>query len=163
MGVKAEAIPADTDVHHIVLEDWARMEDARGVLFVSMPTLLDPSLAPEGHHIVHAFTPDWVDAWQGMSVEEYEVGRAGLNLPVCCAVLRCAALRWVSLCCAMLLCCGNGLSHLGHMEVVPKAWPLLAAAVSYICGQGQLGIHRNGLLVACRLRRSGWRMRSASD
>jgi prolycopene isomerase len=76
MGVKAEAIPADTDVHHIVLEDWARMEDARGVLFVSMPTLLDPSLAPEGHHIVHAFTPDWVAAWQGMSVEEYEVGLA---------------------------------------------------------------------------------------
>lgn len=33
---------------------------------------LDPSLAPEGRHIVHAFTPDWIDAWQGLSPEEYE-------------------------------------------------------------------------------------------
>jgi prolycopene isomerase len=25
---------------------------------------LDPSLAPAGRHIIHAFTPDWIDAWQ---------------------------------------------------------------------------------------------------
>jgi phytoene dehydrogenase-like protein len=25
---------------------------------------LDPSLAPPGKHIIHAFTPDWIDAWQ---------------------------------------------------------------------------------------------------
>ena len=29
-----------------------------------MPTLLDPSLAPPGRHIVHAFTPDWIESWQ---------------------------------------------------------------------------------------------------
>lgn len=40
------------------------MEASRGVLFVSMPTLLDPSLAPAGRHIVHAFTPEWMDDWQ---------------------------------------------------------------------------------------------------
>jgi hypothetical protein len=28
------------------------------------PPRLDPSLAPPGRHIVHAFTPDWVDSWQ---------------------------------------------------------------------------------------------------
>jgi len=40
------------------------MEDAKGTLFVSIPTLLDPSLAPEGCHIFHAFTPEWVDDWK---------------------------------------------------------------------------------------------------
>jgi prolycopene isomerase len=39
MGVKADVIPPDTDVHHIVIEDWKTMEDPRGTLFVSMPTL----------------------------------------------------------------------------------------------------------------------------
>ena len=37
-----------------------------------MPSLLDPSLAPDGRHIVHAFTPDWIDAWQDLSPDEYE-------------------------------------------------------------------------------------------
>eukprot|EP00955_Chlamydomonas_euryale_P029461 310678-Chlamydomonas_euryale.AAC.1 len=52
------------------------MEDARGTLFLSMPSLLDPSLAPDGHHIVHAFTPDWIDAWSGLSPDEYERAKA---------------------------------------------------------------------------------------
>lgn len=41
-----------------------RMEEAHGTLFVSLPSLLDPTLAPPGRHIVHAFTPDYIDAWQ---------------------------------------------------------------------------------------------------
>lgn len=40
-------------------------------VFVSIPTLLDPSLAPPGHHIVHAFTPSWVQDWQLRSQAEY--------------------------------------------------------------------------------------------
>ena len=50
--------------HHIVLEDWSKLEEPRGTLFVSIPTLLDPSLAPEGCHIFHAFTPEWLDTWK---------------------------------------------------------------------------------------------------
>ncbi|GAX80222.1 hypothetical protein CEUSTIGMA_g7660.t1 [Chlamydomonas eustigma] len=73
LGVKADVLPPGTDCHHIILEDWDQLEKARGTLFISMPSLLDPSLAPEGHHIVHAFTPDWIDAWQGLSPEEYNM------------------------------------------------------------------------------------------
>ena len=47
------------------------MEDEQGVIFVSMPSLLDPGLAPEGHHIVHTFTPSSMEAWQGLSPTEY--------------------------------------------------------------------------------------------
>ena len=72
LGVRAEVLPPGTDCHHVILEDWDAMEDSRATLFLSMPTLLDPSLAPAGRHIVHAFTPDWIDAWQDLSPDEYE-------------------------------------------------------------------------------------------
>ena len=57
LGVRADLIPSGTHCHHLLLEDWEQMEDEQGVIFVSMPSLLDPDLAPQGHHIVHAFTP----------------------------------------------------------------------------------------------------------
>jgi prolycopene isomerase len=37
---------------------------------------LDPSLAPPGKHIVHAFTPDWIDSWSSLSPEAYEAEKA---------------------------------------------------------------------------------------
>jgi prolycopene isomerase len=72
IGVKASVLPAGTECHHILLEDWQKMELAAGTIFVSIPTLLDPDLAPTGYQIVHAFTPDWIDNWQGLSPREYE-------------------------------------------------------------------------------------------
>ena len=73
LGVDAAAIPPDTDCHHILLEDWNRMEEASGTIFVSIPTLMDPDLAPQGHHILHTFTPSWMADWQGLSQKDYEV------------------------------------------------------------------------------------------
>jgi phytoene dehydrogenase-like protein len=49
-----------------------RMEDAHGTLFVSLPSVLDPSVAPAGQHVVHAFTPDWIDDWKGLPPDVYE-------------------------------------------------------------------------------------------
>jgi prolycopene isomerase len=72
LGVKANVIPPDTDCHHILLEDWADMEKSEGTIFVSIPTLLDPSLAPSNHHIVHTFSPSWMQEWEGLSASEYE-------------------------------------------------------------------------------------------
>ena len=71
LGVKAEAIPDGTHVHHLLLEDWSAMEAEQGTAFVSIPTLLDPSLAPAGHHIVHTFTPSSMEHWQGLSPSAY--------------------------------------------------------------------------------------------
>ncbi len=47
------------------------MEDPEGTIFVSIPTLLDPSLAPEGYHIIHTFTPSWMADWEDLSPTEY--------------------------------------------------------------------------------------------
>jgi prolycopene isomerase len=72
LGVKACAIPAQTRCHHVLLEDWEAMEQSLGTVFVSIPTLLDPTLAPPERHIVHAFTPSWLAEWQGLSPSAYE-------------------------------------------------------------------------------------------
>ncbi len=71
MGVEAHVLPPGTDCHHILLENWQQMEEEEGTIFVSIPTLLDPDLAPEGYHIIHSFTPSWLKDWQGLSPEEY--------------------------------------------------------------------------------------------
>lgn len=63
------------DCHHIMLDDWDEIETARdgkGTLFVSIPTVLDKSVAPPGMHILHVFTPSWMEEWQGLSSGDYK-------------------------------------------------------------------------------------------
>lgn len=72
IGIKADVLPPGSECHQIIVEDWERMEDPYGTLFVSIPSLLDPSLCPEGTHTFHAFTPDWIDNWSGLERPEYE-------------------------------------------------------------------------------------------
>nr|WP_306441589.1 carotenoid isomerase [Halomicronema hongdechloris] len=73
LGIDADILPANVDCHHILLEDWQAMAASGGTLFVSIPTGLDPSLAPPGRHILHAFTPSWLSQWQGLAPSEYQV------------------------------------------------------------------------------------------
>ena len=72
LGVKADLLPAGTECHHILLENWDDLEKEQGTVFVSIPTLLDPSLAPPDHHIIHAFTPSWLEHWQDLSPKDYQ-------------------------------------------------------------------------------------------
>ena len=76
LGVEASVIPEGCHCHHLLLEDWSAMEDEQGVIFVSIPTLLDPSLAPEGRHIVHTFTPSDIKAWSKLSPADYKAKKA---------------------------------------------------------------------------------------
>ncbi len=71
LGVRADVVPPQSHVHHLLLEDWKSMEAEQGTVFVSMPSLLDPSLAPAGHHIVHTFTPSSMESWQGLTPQAY--------------------------------------------------------------------------------------------
>ncbi len=72
MGVQASVLPSTTECHHILLEDWEKMTVPGGTIFVSIPTLLDPDLAPAGYHVMHVFTPQWFADWQGLSVKDYQ-------------------------------------------------------------------------------------------
>jgi len=71
LGVEADCIPAGSHCHHLILEDWQDMEAEQGTAFLSIPTLLDPALAPAGRHIVHAFTPSSMDQWQQLGPSAY--------------------------------------------------------------------------------------------
>ncbi|XP_027173138.1 prolycopene isomerase, chloroplastic isoform X2 [Coffea eugenioides] len=73
VGIKAEILPPDTDCHHFVLEDdWKNLENSYGSIFLSIPTVLDSSLAPEGRHILHIFTTSSIEDWEGLSRKDYE-------------------------------------------------------------------------------------------
>jgi prolycopene isomerase len=76
LGIDAAVVPEGFHCHHLLLERWEEMEAEQGVVFVSMPTLLDPSLAPQGRHILHSFTPSSMAHWQGLSPSAYAAKKA---------------------------------------------------------------------------------------
>ena len=71
LGVEKSLIRNDFNCHHIIVENWDELENEKGVIFVSIPTLLDSSIAPEGKHIIHAFTPSSIEEWENLSRKEY--------------------------------------------------------------------------------------------
>ncbi len=71
LGVTKNLIDKDFNCHHIIVDNWNELENEKGVIFISIPTLLDSSLAPEGKHIIHAFTPSSIDKWENLSREDY--------------------------------------------------------------------------------------------
>jgi prolycopene isomerase len=62
-GIRADVVPADFSTHHIVVDDWSRMRDEAGTIFVSMPSIHDPSLAPDDHHVLHCFASHRAASW----------------------------------------------------------------------------------------------------
>ena len=49
---------ASLPIHHVWVGDWRRGIGAeRNMVVLSMPSSPDPSLAPEGHHVLHGYTP----------------------------------------------------------------------------------------------------------
>lgn len=58
----------------ILQDDWTNLEKPYGSIFLSIPTVLDSSLAPEGHHILHIFTTSSIEDWEVKSVHSPSVG-----------------------------------------------------------------------------------------
>lgn len=69
LGIEASGLPSDLECHHLILNDWSMGISApQNVCIVSIPTVFDSSLAPPGHHVVHAYTAgnEPYDVWKGM-------------------------------------------------------------------------------------------------
>ena len=64
LGVDANVVPEGTPVHSVVVpryfDNW---REARPVI-VSIPTLVDPSLAPAGKHVVIVMSPEKAYGWE---------------------------------------------------------------------------------------------------
>jgi phytoene dehydrogenase-like protein len=80
-GIDAEGLPevpsADFPAQWAVIKDWdlpEGVEAPRNIVLCSMPSLIDPTLAPEGKHVLHAYVPatePYAD-WAGMDRQSPE-------------------------------------------------------------------------------------------
>jgi len=69
LGIDGTDLPEDLPCHHIVVNDWEKGVTAeQNVVLVSIPSLLDPTLAPAGKHVIHAYTPasEPYSLWEGL-------------------------------------------------------------------------------------------------
>ena len=62
VGIDATGLPTEPSeslpAQWAALDDWDRGVDApRNLVLVSMASMLDASLAPEGCHVIHAYVP----------------------------------------------------------------------------------------------------------
>lgn len=56
LGIDGKGVE-NLDIHYTVINEWEGGIDKPGnMIVISIPTVLDPSLAPDGKHIVHAYT-----------------------------------------------------------------------------------------------------------
>ncbi len=77
LGINGEGLPSDLPCHHIVVNDWEKGVNAsQNVVLVSIPSLIDPSLAPPQKQVIHVYTPgnEPYHLWEGMNrqSEEYQ-------------------------------------------------------------------------------------------
>ena len=69
LGIDGARISPDLACRHIIVNDWDKGVTApQNVVLVSIPSLLDPSLAPPGKQVIHVYTPgnEPYQLWQGM-------------------------------------------------------------------------------------------------
>jgi phytoene dehydrogenase-like protein len=70
LGVPADGLP-DLDCHHSVLNLEDDVTAEQNLVIVSIPTIFDPELAPDGFHVIHAYTAasenfkDWEEKLDG--------------------------------------------------------------------------------------------------
>ncbi|MGC1218151.1 MAG: NAD(P)/FAD-dependent oxidoreductase [Phormidesmis sp.] len=63
LGIEAEGLPADLACHYIVVNDWvvegyeSGITAPQNLVLISIPSVLDPELAPPGKHTIHVYTP----------------------------------------------------------------------------------------------------------
>ena len=75
IGINATGLPADLESHYSVINTWDKIDSPQNHVIISIPTVLDPSMAPAGCHVIHAYAAanePW-DLWQNISSrEEYK-------------------------------------------------------------------------------------------
>ncbi|BAZ44035.1 amine oxidase [Chondrocystis sp. NIES-4102] len=69
LGIDATGLGEDLQCHYIFVQDWNKGIDApQNIVVVSIPSVLDPTLAPPGKHVIHVYTPgnEPYALWQGL-------------------------------------------------------------------------------------------------
>mmetsp|Transcript_41867 Transcript_41867/g.67903 ORF Transcript_41867/g.67903 Transcript_41867/m.67903 type:complete len:298 (-) Transcript_41867:443-1336(-) len=74
LAFRGAGLPTDLPCHHLVLNDWTKGVTApQNVVLISIPSIIDSTLAPEGFHVLHAYVPatEPYDIYEGLSRDEY--------------------------------------------------------------------------------------------
>lgn len=87
--VHQAALLLEVHIHDsfILQDNWTNLEKPYGSIFLSIPTVLDSSLAPEGHHILHIFTTSSIEDYEVKSVHSLSVGSNLFHIYVCLCLL----------------------------------------------------------------------------
>ncbi|ELR98164.1 NAD(P)/FAD-dependent oxidoreductase [Gloeocapsa sp. PCC 73106] len=56
LGINAAGLSSDLGCHYVVLKDW-QITAPQNLVAISIPSVLDPALAPPGKHVIHVYTP----------------------------------------------------------------------------------------------------------
>jgi phytoene dehydrogenase-like protein len=81
LGIPKEGIPSDIEMHHSVLNFNEDITQEQNLVIISIPTVADPSLAPEGYHIVHAYTAasENFKDWEMFLEQNEDSGKVGAS------------------------------------------------------------------------------------
>ena len=55
VGIDATGLPDDLESHYTVINTWDKIDAPQNHVIISIPSVLDKSLAPPGCHVVHAY------------------------------------------------------------------------------------------------------------
>ena len=74
LGIDATDIKPDLSCHHIIVNHWDQIDAPQNVVLVSIPSLIDSTLAPPKKHVIHVYTPgnEPYQLWQGMDRKSQE-------------------------------------------------------------------------------------------
>ncbi|ACK72018.1 FAD dependent oxidoreductase [Gloeothece citriformis PCC 7424] len=68
LGIKSDGLEGLTG-HHVVVHDERKdISEPGNTCMISIPSVWDKTLAPEGHHVIHAYT---LEPWQGWERNEH--------------------------------------------------------------------------------------------
>jgi len=79
LGIPKDGLPEDLECHHSVLDFDKDVTAEQNMVIISIPTVFDPSLAPEGYHVIHAYTAacDDFTQWEKFLPDGTDSGKVG--------------------------------------------------------------------------------------
>jgi phytoene dehydrogenase-like protein len=69
LGIDGQGLRSDLACHYVIVNDWNQgVTVPQNVVVISIPSILDPSLAQKGKHVIHVYTPgnEPYAIWKGM-------------------------------------------------------------------------------------------------
>ncbi len=81
LAIPKDGLPDNLECHHSVLNFDKDVTEEQNLVIISIPTVFDPSLAPDGYHIVHAYTAasENFDDWESFLENQTENGKVGYS------------------------------------------------------------------------------------